>query len=81
MLAIALGAAAGATGCGGDEPSSREKIDRVEQRYQKLWHAESVSCREAPGGEGYECRIVSKQRQPGDPISSYDVTVKPEGNP
>jgi hypothetical protein len=59
-----IGAAAAVTGCGGDGPdSSQERIERVERRYEQLWDAESVSCREAPGKEGYECRIISG-RQP-----------------
>jgi hypothetical protein len=55
-----------AVGCGGDERSeARERLERVERRYEQLWNAESVSCREAPRREGYECRIVSKQTRPG----------------
>jgi hypothetical protein len=65
-------------GCGEDAPSSQERIDRVERRYEKLWNAESVNCREAPGGEGYDCRIMTKQQKPGDPISRYDYNVAPE---
>jgi hypothetical protein len=57
-----------AAGCGDDgTPSAQERIERVERRYEKLWDAESVNCREAPGGEGFECRIVSKQRGPAGP--------------
>jgi hypothetical protein len=77
-VAIALAAvAASVAGCGEDGPSSQDRIERVERRYEKLWNAESVSCREAAGGEGYECRVVSKQRQPGDPRTSYDFKSEP----
>ena len=80
-LVALIGAAAIACGCGGDERSdARERLERVEKRYEKLWNAESVSCREAPGQEGYECRIVSKQTRPGNPSSSYDVIVPPGGS-
>jgi hypothetical protein len=77
-LAGALAAmAAAVAGCGGGGTSSQDRIERVERRYEKLWNAESVSCREAAGGEGYECRILSKQRRPGDPRTSYDFKSAP----
>jgi hypothetical protein len=76
--AALLGAAAIASECGGGEgPSAEERIERVERRYEQLWNAESVNCRIAPGGEGYQCTIWSKQKKPDDPRSGYDVEVPP----
>jgi hypothetical protein len=74
-IAALLGAAI-ATGCGGGESSTAERIERVERRYEQLWSAESVNCREAQGG-GYDCTIWSKQKKPGDPKSGYDIEVPP----
>ena len=80
-IAALWGAAAITSGCaGGDGASAEERIDRVEKRYEQLWNAESVNCREAPGG-GYDCTIWSKQKKPGDPKSGYDVQVPPESKP
>ena len=76
-IAALLGAAALASGCGGDEgASAEERIDRVEKRHEQLWNAESVNCREAQGG-GYNCTIWSKQKKPGDPRAGYDIVVPP----
>ncbi|MGH2978399.1 MAG: hypothetical protein ACRDLQ_02020 [Solirubrobacterales bacterium] len=67
-----------AAGCGDDRSEAEKRIDRVEQRYEELWNAESVSCREAPGKEGYECRIVSDQQQPGGATTpGRDSTTPP----
>ena len=82
-IAALWGAAAITSGCaGGDGSSAEERIERVEKRYEQLWNAESVNCREAPGGEGYECTIWSKQKKPGDPKSGYDIEVPaPDSGP
>jgi hypothetical protein len=77
LCVAALWAAAAITsGCGGDGSSAEERIERVEKRYEQLWNAESVKCREAQGG-GYDCTIRSKQKKPGDPKSGYDIEVPP----
>jgi hypothetical protein len=66
LFLIALAGAAGiAGGCGGDGGTDSD-IERVERRYEQLWDVEEVSCQEAPGQEGYDCRIVSR-RKPTSP--------------
>ena len=80
-IAALLGVAALASGCGGDEgPSAQERIERVERRYEQLWNAESVKCREAQGG-GYDCTIWSEQKKASDPTSGYDIQVPPDSSP
>jgi hypothetical protein len=81
VTCVLLGVTAIASGCGDAGPSKEERIERVEKRYEQLWNAESVKCREAQGG-GYDCTIWSKQKRPGDPKSGYDIEVPaPDSGP